>query len=472
MARQIVVDIIGDSSKFGSAVDKATGKAGGFTNVIKGVGMGAGIGAFNLVAGAIGGVTDALGAANEAYMEDVASQDKLKVALKNSIKGFNGQTDAIESVISAQMRLGFGDEEQRDSLALLVGSTNDIVKAQELQVAAMDLARLKGIDLATATDIMLKANEGNYRGLKSVGISLDANATSTEALAAVTALAGGQAEAFANGPLGKQAAAQLKVGESMERIGAVVSNVAMVVLPIVADAFEGIVNVLTEVWSAVQPLVSVLVDALGPAFHAIAGFITGVIFPAMKTLIGTYFANLAKAVSLVADLIGNVSKVVLPVLGGAFQVVGSIVGIITKGIGLLGDGARRLGDIFAALASKVRGAWNGILGAIKGVINAIIRGWNSIQFTFPSFDLPWGGTFGGFTIGTPNIPTMHQGGIVPGMPGSDVPAILQAGEQVIPRKDVGNATEVHIHIGMLVADGPSLDRFAGELAHRIQLART
>jgi hypothetical protein len=42
---------------------------------------------------------------------------------------------------------------------------------------------------------------------------------------------------------------------------------------------------------------------------------------------------------------------------------------------------------------------------------------------------------GGITISTPNIPYLPAGGIVPGVPGSDVPAILQAGVLVIPRSE-------------------------------------
>ena len=49
-------------------------------------------------------------------------------------------------------------------------------------------------------------------------------------------------------------------------------------------------------------------------------------------------------------------------------------------------------------------------------------------------------TFGPFSVpdwlqvsNIPQIPTWHTGGIVPGGPSSQVPAILQGGEQVIPR---------------------------------------
>ena len=59
--RKILVEILGDESGYSKSIDKATKKTGGFTNILKGAGMGIGLGMFGLVTSAIGGVTDALG---------------------------------------------------------------------------------------------------------------------------------------------------------------------------------------------------------------------------------------------------------------------------------------------------------------------------------------------------------------------------------------------------------------------------
>jgi hypothetical protein len=71
---------------------------------------------------------------------------------------------------------------------------------------------------------------------------------------------------------------------------------------------------------------------------------------------------------------------------------------------------------------------NGMANAFKNGFNAIARFWNSTIGSI-SFDLPFG--IGGFDV--PNMPTLHEGGIVPGVAGMDVAAILQAGELVISR---------------------------------------
>lgn len=59
------------------------------------------------------------------------------------------------------------------------------------------------------------------------------------------------------------------------------------------------------------------------------------------------------------------------------------------------------------------GMWDGIKNAFKSAINWIIRGWNNLQFSIPSIDthIPGVGKIGGFTLGTPDIPLLADGGI-------------------------------------------------------------
>ncbi|PSL02888.1 hypothetical protein CLV30_109196 [Haloactinopolyspora alba] len=95
------------------------------------------------------------------------------------------------------------------------------------------------------------------------------------------------------------------------------------------------------------------------------------------------------------------------------------------------------------ISNAVSGMWDGITDAFKGAINTIIDGWNGFSLSIPSVDGDWNGPLpgGGFTIGgwsldTPNIPRLHSGGIVPGSPGQEALAILQAGEKVTPANQV------------------------------------
>jgi len=125
-------------------------------------------------------------------IDDEASVQRLTSALRANVAGWDGNLDAINKNIEAGMRLGFTDDDLRESLAFLTGATHDIGKAQEIQSTAMDLARFKGIDLKSATEALVKVEAGRFRILASLGIQLKAGATQTEALAAVQAIAAGQ----------------------------------------------------------------------------------------------------------------------------------------------------------------------------------------------------------------------------------------------------------------------------------------
>ena len=90
-----------------------------------------------------------------------------------------------------------------------------------------------------------------------------------------------------------------------------------------------------------------------------------------------------------------------------------------------------IGKLPSKIANAARGMFDGIKDAFKSALNWIIDAWNGLEFKIPGFDPPGPGpTFPGFTLGVPDIPTFHKGGVVPGRPGQEVVAMLQAGENV------------------------------------------
>jgi hypothetical protein len=85
------------------------------------------------------------------------------------------------------------------------------------------------------------------------------------------------------------------------------------------------------------------------------------------------------------------------------------------------------------MISSAIGVVTGIITApFRAAFNAIARAWNStvgrLSFSVPS----WVPGLGGKGFSMPNLPTYHRGGVVPGVPGQEVLAILQAGETVSP----------------------------------------
>ena len=203
--------------------------------ILAGLGLGAGLGLISATTRAVGALTDAIGDSIKMAISDQESQSRLRASLAANVKGWDGNTDAIEKSILASQRLGFDDETLRDSLTVLAGSTHDVAAAQKIQATAMDLARFKGIDLRTASEALIKVQSGQYRSLKQLGIVLRKGATQQEALAAVQAVANGQAEAYADTLAGKLLANQIRFNEAMETFG-------QRVIPIVSDGLELLVN--------------------------------------------------------------------------------------------------------------------------------------------------------------------------------------------------------------------------------------
>jgi hypothetical protein len=79
----------------------------------------------------------------------------------------------------------------------------------------------------------------------------------------------------------------------------------------------------------------------------------------------------------------------------------------------------------------------------RQAFNLIADAWNNtigrLSWTVPG----WIPGIGGNTISVPNLPHFHTGGTVPGAPGSEMLAVLQAGETVIPASVAGGQL-VHV----------------------------
>jgi len=96
-----------------------------------------------------------------------------------------------------------------------------------------------------------------------------------------------------------------------------------------------------------------------------------------------------------------------------------------------------LGSAFSGIARTISAPY-------RAAFNFIADAWNntigSLSWTVPG----WVPVIGGNTISVPNLPKFHQGGTVPGAPGSEMLAILQAGETVTPAGGGGDTVHVTV----------------------------
>jgi hypothetical protein len=100
-----------------------------------------------------------------------------------------------------------------------------------------------------------------------------------------------------------------------------------------------------------------------------------------------------------------------------------------------------IGDAFKGLA-------NSLTWPFRTAFNAISELWNNTIGKL-SWKVPdWIPGIGGNTISVPKLPKFHSGGVVPGTPGQEVMAILQAGERVTPATSGGSVGRLEV-----VSDG-------------------
>lgn len=219
---------------FNKAFDKLGGKGSSaslFGNVAaKGVALG-----FNLIADAASGAVGFIQDATQAAIEDQASIKRLSQTLMNNIPAWDGNTEALDKYIDAQADFGFSDDEVRDSIGQTIGITHDLTKSMELNSLAQDLARSKNIDLATATDIVTKAAQGNSKALKTLGIDVGKTTDATVILNRIQQNVKGSAEAWAGTMEGRLKTAQIKWNETVEKAG-------YTLLPVLTDALDALVK--------------------------------------------------------------------------------------------------------------------------------------------------------------------------------------------------------------------------------------
>lgn len=237
-------------------------KEQGAAPILSGVAAGATVAAFGAIQGAIGGVTGAFGDAVRGAIDEEASLKRLALAIGENDKAWDGNIAKVNEVIEARQSLGFADDEQRDGLAVLVSVTGDHTKALELQRTAMDLARLRGMDLRTASDLLGKVYSGNIGILGRYGIKLKEGATAQEALAEIQRRSAGQAEAYGETTAGAMEAAGIAVDNLKEDFGKLLLPIikegaeflTKTAIPAVKDFAEGIGDIAQAAQDAAKPV--------------------------------------------------------------------------------------------------------------------------------------------------------------------------------------------------------------------------
>jgi hypothetical protein len=198
-------------------------------------------------AAALAGLSAVAVIATKAAIDDAAAQDQLAGVLERSTGATKDQVAATEEFISSLSRAtATADDQLRPALATLAQATGDLNKAQQLLRISQDLAASSGVDLATASDAVAKAVNGQNKGLVSLNPSLkqviDSGASFNEIMQKVAETTGGAAARAADTTAGRMKALQIRFGELQEEIGTKL-------LP-VAEKLVGVMSNIVDVMSA------------------------------------------------------------------------------------------------------------------------------------------------------------------------------------------------------------------------------
>jgi hypothetical protein len=123
-----------------------------------------------------------------------------------------------------------------------------------------------------------------------------------------------------------------------------------------------------------------------------------------------------------------------------------------------------IGTAFAKVSSFISAPF-------RAAFNLVADAWNNtigqLSWSVPS----WVPIIGGNSISVPHLPHFHSGGVVPGIPGTEMLAVLQAGEKVIPAGGSGGGEQwIRVDLGdlgdaLLQPIARAVSRRGGQVTH-------
>jgi hypothetical protein len=154
-----------------------------------------------------------------AFAEAEASGARVDSMLASMGKKGLEAKESLNAMADSALKLGFDNEQAAEGIAKFFRATGDLTKAQYLNATAMDLARGKNIDLASAQNIITLALAGSTRELKAMGITVDENATAMDNLKMIHETYAGQSVAYAQTTKGSMDILTQAFGELQETAG-------------------------------------------------------------------------------------------------------------------------------------------------------------------------------------------------------------------------------------------------------------
>ena len=364
--RTLKLALLADTKQFIDGLDKADKETRSFSDKLGGA-LKTGALAFAALGAAAGAAAITIGVqAVKAAIEDEKAQLTLAKTLENTTKATKNQIKGVEDYIKAtSLAKGVTDDQLRPSLDRLVRSTGDVTKAQKLQQLALDISAGTGKDLASVSEALGKAYDGNLGALKRLGVPLDDSIIKskdfTKAQEALTKQFAGQSDVAANSFAGRMERVKIAIDEAKESIGAallpilekLLGFITEKALPFLNNFVAGFENVTKSVNIDLGGALEYLQSIFTPIFNGIQAA-----FKTVSDAIDRNREKLQPLFDLFKGIAAFVKDILIPVLaiglGEAFKIIGSIIGGIIDVIAIMVEAIAKAVQTIQGLIDKIQ----------------------------------------------------------------------------------------------------------------------
>jgi hypothetical protein len=308
--------------------------------------------------------------------------DILTNAQKLSGDSTDDVTEKLEDQATANVSLGFSVTDSTNSLKQAFTATKSVSEAMQVNQAAMDLARAKNLDLATATNQVILAMNGQGRALATYGIQIKDGLSGMDALQAVQGAVNGQAQAYAGTLSGSLAVA-------MQSFNKLVSDMGSTQLPMLTQFLGVIVKIIDAVddWTQkhqkLTETILLFVGILGGLLTLLGSLL--IIFGTLAVVVavlGGPFTLLIGLIALLAAIIIANWTSIKENLEAIWQLM---VGIVQKYwkqiVEVLLPGLGSLLVFIVSNLGEIQSAWNTVWGAVSSFFIGI---WDGIKTALTS----------------------------------------------------------------------------------------
>lgn len=356
-------------------------------------------------------------AANGMTQEVLARLDAIKDPVKQNAAGVAlfGTTweDTVRQILPAIKDMG-------DASDITLGSSDQLMKT-----------------LGTSGKATV---DGYVRSVQTWVASMEGGSGPISTLTAGVAEFGGQGVGMVSSLVG------IGAGLSQMNIGAVGARAAQ----LAGSAATGVATAAQWLWNA-----ALSANPIGLVVLAIAALVAGLVWFFTQTTLGREIFS--AAMNGITTAFGWVWDKAQALFGWVKSNWPLLLAIITGPIGLAVLAISKhwdtiTGGVQAAktkITNFASGMFDGIKNSFKTAINFVIKGWNALHFSVPSFSFA-GITTPGFNLGLPQLPYLATGGIVTGPTLAMLGDNTSGREAVVPLERAGEmgfgGTQIHVHV--------------------------